>query len=167
MSTKAIRAMYEACTPQWSLSPEGRKALADVKAELDALEAGEAKRAQEARLFEAKLYGDTVLVELFYPRSEGHPKFVEVGICDVRANDGVRLSYDFDEDGFRVEQPTARAVFLPDAGEAGEVHEPDAWTQVFFAQSWALALSDEEREAARDAAFAQQAQHRAELKGKL
>lgn len=168
MSAKALRAMYEACAPQWNLSPEGRKALAEVKGEIDALEANEAKRAQESRLFEAKLCGDTVRVELFYPRSDGHPKFVEVGICDVRANDGARLSYDFEEDGFRVEQPTSRVVFVPDTSSAlgGGLECRETWTQVFFAQSWALELSDEEKIASEDAALEESRQHRAALKGK-
>lgn len=39
MSTKALRAMIESVGKQWSLSPEGRAALADVGRELTAIEA--------------------------------------------------------------------------------------------------------------------------------
>lgn len=160
-----LSGLPDASTPK-AIREGVHDAVRAARAELAGLKEAEAKRARESRLFEVRLIGEEVHVDLLYPKHPGTPKFVVVNQSSVRASDGVRLSYDYDEDGFRVEQPTASAVFLPQAGDSGEVHEPDTWTQVFFAQSWALELSDEERDAARDAAFAQQDQHRAALKGK-
>lgn len=45
-----------------------------------------------------------VNVELMYPRSEGNVKVVEVGLCDVRAADSIRIEYDFDRDGWSIKQ---------------------------------------------------------------
>lgn len=64
------------------------------------------------------------------PRYNGSPKFLIVELNDVRAADGIRLSYDFDRDGWRVEQ--ASTFSWP----AGVVPDPD-WQEVAFVQAWA------------------------------
>lgn len=71
--------------------------------------------------------GDEVkvkFVELSYPRVEGNVTHLEIDLVDVRASDGLRVSYDFDRDGWIIEQPI-------------NVDE-DTWKEVFFAKSWAL-----------------------------
>lgn len=76
--------------------------------------------------------GETATVEILYPRSTGL-RFVEVGLCDVRAADSLRISYDFDRDGWVVEQAKY---------SVWDEHDPlphDAgWTEVAFCQAWQM-----------------------------
>ncbi len=73
--------------------------------------------------------GDTVTVEVQYPRC--HPvKFVEVGLCDVRSADGLRLSFDFDRNGWKVEQARYFSWETDDA-----VCDP-GWVEVAFIDAW-------------------------------
>lgn len=74
---------------------------------------------------------DTKRVCLEYPRNEGNPKFVEVDLMDVRAADGLRISYDFERDGWKVEQAS---TFSWEADD--EKCDPD-WQEVAFVQAWA------------------------------
>lgn len=63
---------------------------------------------------------DTVEVELWYPKL--HPvKFVQVGLMDVRATDNIRISYDYDRDGWKI-------------GQASD--DPDDWQEVAFVQAF-------------------------------
>lgn len=76
--------------------------------------------------------GDTAGVEVLYPRSNGL-RFVEVGLCDVRAADSLRISYDFDRDGWVVEQAK---YFTWDEHDADP---PDhGWTEVAFCPAWQM-----------------------------
>ena len=76
-------------------------------------------------------------VELFYPRSEmertdDQPQAVIVGLMDIRAADNIRITYDFDRDGWVIAQePIAKN------GEIG------LWQEVAFIQAWGL--EDESR----------------------
>ncbi len=79
---------------------------------------------------QVSLREDTVDVELYYPRIN-KVKFIEVGLMDVRANDGMRLHYDYDRDGWVIEQPTKLEW------EVGEEPDPH-WKEVAFIQAWAL-----------------------------
>lgn len=74
---------------------------------------------------------DTLQVDLVYPRSN-RIKHVEVGLIDVRASDGVRISYDYERDGWVIEQPRSR--------QAGEdiVDFRTAWIETAFVRSWVL-----------------------------
>ena len=46
-------------------------------------------------------------VAMQYPRiDDDRIHTIEVNICEVRAADGVRVSYDFDRDGWKIEQST-------------------------------------------------------------
>ena len=60
---------------------------------------------EELILSEARIYDQTLDIDLYYPRpaSKDVTK-VALGLCDVRASDGIRLSYDFVRDGWVVEQ---------------------------------------------------------------
>ena len=42
---------------------------------------------------------------LNYP-SRDNPQYVHLEICDVRANNGIRLWFDFERDGWVIERPT-------------------------------------------------------------
>ena len=76
-----------------------------------------------------RFYEDTAHVDLWYPRSRGIG-FVEVGLVDVRAADSVRLSYDFDRDGWRIEQR--------EGIDRGGCIEDGDWVEVAFLRAWAL-----------------------------
>ena len=75
--------------------------------------------------------GDTMRVDLWYPRLEGQDKYLTVGLMDVRAADDIRISYDFDRDGWVVEQAQ---VFEWDVDD--ELCDPE-WKEVSFIQAWA------------------------------
>ena len=69
--------------------------------------------------------------ELWYPRTENQPNTVQVALIDVRAADDLRISYDFDRDGWSVQQA---AVFEWNTGDT----ECDSdWQEVAFIQAWA------------------------------
>jgi hypothetical protein len=70
-------------------------------------------------------------VELQYPRCEdGRPTAVEINLCDVRAADGLLISYDFDRDGWVVKQ-ASRFEW-----EAGDTVCDPGWKEVAFVQAW-------------------------------
>ncbi len=69
-------------------------------------------------------------VDLWYPRSEDRPQAVFVGLVDVRAADGIRITYDFDRDGWRIEQ-AQRFVW-----ENDDDCDP-MWKEVAFVEAWA------------------------------
>lgn len=75
--------------------------------------------------------GDTAHVDIWYPQSDdGRPKFLTVGLMDVRAADSIRISYDFDRDGWKVEQAS---IFEWEADDP--VCDPD-WQEVAFIAAW-------------------------------
>ena len=76
-------------------------------------------------------------VDLWYPQVRDM-KFIEISLIDVRANDGIRIHYDFDRDGWVIEQPTRLEW------EVDEKPDPH-WKEVAFIQAWAL-IPDEEIE---------------------
>lgn len=87
---------------------------------------------KEARWDGAEAFqrGDTLCVEMLYPR-HNEIKHIEVGLCDVRASDGIRITYDFDRDGYVIEQPTQMSWSVDE--------RPDCkWKEVAFVESWAL-----------------------------
>jgi hypothetical protein len=83
------------------------------------------------------VHGDTASVGLYYPRLEGRPKFLRVDLVDVRASDGLRLHYDFERDGWAIEQQE-----LLGRSPDGEVDLK--WKEVAFVQSWALWDDDDD-----------------------
>jgi hypothetical protein len=85
---------------------------------------------ENARLVPLK--DNTLLVDLQYPRNPGQ-KFstVEVNMTEVRACDSIRITYDFERDGWSIRQaptfswPADAPVFDSD------------WQEVAFVQAWA------------------------------
>jgi hypothetical protein len=71
----------------------------------------------------------TIEVNLCYPRSEDQFNAVEVGLCDTRAADNIRITYDFDRDGWSISQAS---IFEWDSDD--EVCDPD-WQEVCFIQA--------------------------------
>lgn len=76
---------------------------------------------------------EVVSVDLLYPRSDGHPSIVEVGMEDVRSADNVRVTYDFERDGWIILQ-ASRFSWDTDDEERDE-----GWQEVAFVQAWETA----------------------------
>ncbi len=71
----------------------------------------------------------TLTVELFYPRQDDEPNGIEIDLVDVRASDGIRVRYDFDRDGWVIEQPTRFEWKLYEQVDFG-------WKESAFVPSW-------------------------------
>lgn len=84
---------------------------------------------EKAGKIQILVHEDAILVDLCYPRCGQRPTAVEVGLSDVRAADSVRISYDFDRDGWIVQQATRFSW---------EMHEDpnQGWVEVAFVQAW-------------------------------
>lgn len=74
---------------------------------------------------------DTPSVQLWYPRGDGNAKEIEIELSDVRAADNIRISYDFERDGWVVKQA---AIFEWDGDDS--VCGAD-WQEVAFIKAWA------------------------------
>jgi len=85
-------------------------------------------------------HGDTLFVELNYPRLKGKATHVEIGLCDVRAADSIRVCYDFERDGWCIEQASKFSWLADDP-----VCDPD-WQEVAFVQAWGREDSADEVE---------------------
>lgn len=70
-------------------------------------------------------------ISLEYPRIDGKVNCIEIELMDVRAADDIRISYDFDRDGWVIKQAS---IFWWDGGDK----ECNAdWKEVAFVQAWA------------------------------
>ena len=76
--------------------------------------------------------GDTVEVEMTYPNiaPPGSVQHVFVNQESVRASDGIRMHYDYDRDGWVIEQVRIFSWTVDD-----EVCGQD-WQEVAFVESW-------------------------------
>jgi hypothetical protein len=72
-----------------------------------------------------------ISVELTYPRSDENADTVEVGIECVRAADSIRVSYDFERDGYVIKQAS---VF---EWEPDDTEQNEDWQEVAFVHAWA------------------------------
>lgn len=80
-------------------------------------------------------------VELMYPRlakdDPERPTHVEVGLCDVRAADSIRISYDFQRDGWKIEQAQRfRWEVSEELNERGLSCGDPGWIEVAFVEAW-------------------------------
>jgi hypothetical protein len=82
----------------------------------------------DAKIIESRW--DIPTIDLFYPREEGNAKALEIGLCDVRAADSLRITYDFDRDGWSILQAS---IFEWDIDD--ETCDAD-WQEVAFIQAW-------------------------------
>lgn len=78
------------------------------------------------------IHNDAVHIDIWYPGIDDNPKYLEVGLMHVRASDGIRIHYDFERDGFVVEQPKPRIWKTADKTYDGT----EDWIEVGFFQSW-------------------------------
>ena len=78
-----------------------------------------------------RLDGTTLVTEINYPRNDNSPiKAIEVDLCDVRSADSIRISYDFDRNGWKIEQAQYFEWEYDD-----KVCDP-GWKEVGFIQAW-------------------------------
>lgn len=77
-------------------------------------------------------------VDLWYPRNEGMPDSIQVGLVDVRAADDLLVRYDFERDGWVVLQ-ASRFSWSDDDTEC----DPD-WQEVAFLKAWGREKKGEE-----------------------
>lgn len=76
--------------------------------------------------------GRILVVDIEYPRNDEHRiNTIEIGICDVRAADNIRITYDFDRDGWSIQQASTFEWNIDDS-----VCDQD-WQEVAFVQAWA------------------------------
>lgn len=82
-------------------------------------------------LKESTVVGDELHIDLWYPDVRGTEirKFV-IGLMDTRAADSIRVSYDKDRDGWKIEQASTFEWKADD-----EECDPD-WQEVAFIQAW-------------------------------
>lgn len=84
--------------------------------------------------FHVSVRKDTLNVDLTYPQvTKDGCRHVHVNRESVRASDGVLLSYDYDRDGWSIQQQ----VYV-DLGGCMDQPNPDEWIEVAFVQSWGL-----------------------------
>lgn len=81
--------------------------------------------------------GNSAHVDLAYPGMVHRVKHLVIALVDVRAADDIRISYDFDRDGWRVEQASKFSWPVSDP-----VCDPD-WQEVAFIQAWAREKTSE------------------------
>lgn len=71
----------------------------------------------------------TFRIDLWYPQCEGNAKSFTIGLMANRAADDIRVSYDFDRDGWKIEQNSH-------AEDPIETTGPDDWQEVSFVHAW-------------------------------
>jgi hypothetical protein len=86
-------------------------------------------------LDESNVYGSEMHIDLWYPTHRSVKSFV-VGLIDVRAADQIRISYDFERDGWKIEQASKFSWEVDD-----KVCDPD-WQEVAFVEAWARKADD-------------------------
>jgi len=81
---------------------------------------------------------DTLTVELWYPRSRP-VQFIELDLIDTRAADTIRISYDFNRDGWLVEQR-----HIAETKEGGHIADLE-WKEAAFCPAWQFVQQHQEQ----------------------
>ena len=76
---------------------------------------------------------NTIVAEFLYPRNN-QIKFIEVGMCDVRTTDNIRISFDFERSGWKIEQSYINEIQMKDYIDASQ----NIWEEVGFFPNWNL-----------------------------
>jgi hypothetical protein len=88
--------------------------------------------------------GDTLSINLTYPpytnadNEDGRVRYVEIDQESVRASDGIRVSYDYERDGWKIEQATAFQWDVDD-----ETCDP-RYVETAFVPSWPFGSPSDE-----------------------
>jgi hypothetical protein len=70
-----------------------------------------------------------IFAKLEYPRTDRNPDHIRVSLIDVRAADDLLIHYDFDRDGWSIEQASRW-----EWAEGEEIDED--WQEVAFVPAW-------------------------------
>ena len=95
--------------------------------------------------FHIERESDTLIVGLTYPpwtdadNKNAQVRHIQINQEAVRSSDGIRVHYDYDRDGFVVEQPKYKMV-----EKVGYSEEMIEWAETGFFQSWAFGLPGDE-----------------------
>lgn len=86
--------------------------------------------------FEVVLGPDHLDVDIFYPDTPDSLRYVTLNLIDVRAADGIRVSYDKERDGWLIEQEVSYAHI--DDGETlyHSCPEEPVWKEAAFIPAW-------------------------------
>lgn len=113
----------------------------------------ESKYGDSPMNFHVAKRGNELHVDLTYPpwtdadNKNDQCRYVCVDQESVRASDGLRLHYDYERDGFVVEQPRPRLKKLSESSYDSITD----WIEVGFFQSWRFDVDEDEQVAAADA----------------
>lgn len=97
---------------------------------------------QSGTIFDIRTHGHVANVSFWYPRVEGKHKIsaLQVGLVDVRASDDIQISYDFERDGWKIEQEyccedsnNCSVEMCPCCN--ADLEHP-GWKEVAFIQAW-------------------------------
>lgn len=81
---------------------------------------------------------DVLMTELYYPREGfGEIMTIQIDLCDTRAADGIRVSYDFERDGYVIKQAS---IF---SWESDDKERNEDWQEVAFIKAWARQVTKE------------------------
>lgn len=78
---------------------------------------------------EAIRRGDTVHIDLWYPRTEASARFLHIGLVDVRSAGDLRISFDFERNEWIIEQQLAT-----DTGTG--IIEEHGWRETAALPAW-------------------------------
>lgn len=82
---------------------------------------------------------DTLSVNLTYPNiGENRVQYVEINQESVRASDGIRVTYDYDRDGWSIQQPQTTQTLSDIKGDIWSYEHSESWIETAFVQSWAF-----------------------------
>ncbi len=87
-------------------------------------------------MMDLRASGHVAMVDLWYPRNSPL-KTIQVGLMDVRAADDIRVTYDFDRDGWSILQAS---IF---EWEATDSENDQDWQEVAFIKAWAREVKGE------------------------
>jgi len=78
----------------------------------------------------ARIHGRTLHADLRYPRSRDRPNEIEVELVDVRAADALKISFDFERNGWRI------GMDLTCDDDSGIIHTVAENQEVAFIPAW-------------------------------
>ncbi len=78
-------------------------------------------------------------IEIDYPRNN-KVNTIEIGLCDVRAADDIRIRFDFERNGWVILQPRS---FYNEIEDSSYEH-CEEWIESAFCPAWKYELSEDE-----------------------
>jgi hypothetical protein len=80
----------------------------------------------------------TLSINLTYPNlDDTKVNTVEINQESVRASDGIRMVYDYNRDGWSIQQPRSVDVLIEETETCRHYDCVEDWAETVFVQSWA------------------------------